>query len=57
VRPLTAEQARARDFAEIENVNKGGPIAMADFTIRNDGTLAELEQQAMAIVKVLRGKS
>ena len=56
VRPLTVEQAQARDFAEIENVNKGGPIVMADFMIKNDGTLSELEQHAMAIIKVLRGK-
>ena len=32
-----------RDQAEIENLNKGGPIAMADFTIINEGTKKELE--------------
>lgn len=36
VRPLTKEQARARDIAEIENLNKGGPIAFADFLIKNN---------------------
>ena len=56
VRPLTLEQARARDFAEIENVNKGGPIAMADFTIKNDGTLSELERQAMAVIREQKRK-
>lgn len=25
-----------RDYAEIENIEKGGPIAMADYTLRND---------------------
>lgn len=40
-RPLTQEQAKARDFAEIENLAKGGPIAMADYLITNTGTLEE----------------
>jgi dephospho-CoA kinase len=54
VRPLTEEQASARDYAEIENVNKGGPIAMADFTISNSSTLQSLIQQAENIIKVLK---
>jgi dephospho-CoA kinase len=41
-RPLTVEEAELRDFAEIENVEKGGPIAMADYTLINDGTEEEL---------------
>jgi dephospho-CoA kinase len=41
-RPLTVEEAELRDFAEIENVEKGGPIAMADYTLVNDGTEEEL---------------
>ena len=36
-RPLTAEQARARDYQEIEKLEKGGPIAIADYTLVNDG--------------------
>jgi dephospho-CoA kinase len=51
VRPLGAGQARERDYAEIENVNKGGPIAMADYTIRNDSTLDRLTGQADDIVR------
>ncbi|MBU1132362.1 AAA family ATPase [Patescibacteria group bacterium] len=34
-RPATKEQAKSRDFAEIENIEKGGPIAMADYTLLN----------------------
>ncbi|MDP2950767.1 MAG: AAA family ATPase [bacterium] len=34
-RSFTKEEAVARDFAEIEKSDKGGPIAMADFTIVN----------------------
>jgi dephospho-CoA kinase len=54
VRPLTEEQASARDYAEIENVNKGGPIALADFTISNCSTLESLVEQAGNIIKVLK---
>ncbi len=52
-RPLTAEEAEQRDFAEIENLEKGGPIAIADYTILNDGTeedlLAEVDRVLAAI--------
>jgi dephospho-CoA kinase len=41
-RPLSIEEAEQRDYAEIENVEKGGPIAMADYTIVNDSTEKEL---------------
>lgn len=48
VRPLTPEEAKSRDVAEIENLNKGGPIALADYLIKNDADekmfLDELEQ-------------
>lgn len=53
VRPLSVEQARARDFAEIENVNKGGPIAMADYLIKNDSTLEFLTEQTGDLIKRL----
>ncbi|HVS58399.1 MAG TPA: AAA family ATPase [Candidatus Saccharimonadales bacterium] len=38
VRPFTDEQVTAREYAEIENIEKGGPIANADYTIVNDNT-------------------
>lgn len=41
-RPLTRAEAEKRDMMEIENIEKGGPIAMADFTLLNDGTPEEL---------------
>ncbi len=37
-RPLTAEEAQRRDYQEIENLEKGGPIALADYTLLNNGT-------------------
>ncbi len=45
VRPLSKEEAWSRDRAEIENLNKAGPIAMADYTIINEGTIAELNDE------------
>lgn len=36
-RPLTMEQAIDRDYSEIEYLEKGGPIALADYTLINDG--------------------
>lgn len=52
-RPLTNEEANARDKAEIENVNKGGPIAMADFTITNESSLEDLIiQTGQIIIKI-----
>ncbi|MBI4427385.1 MAG: AAA family ATPase [Candidatus Magasanikbacteria bacterium] len=44
-RPLTKEQAKARDYAEIENLDKGGPIAMADYMILNTSTLEDYKKQ------------
>jgi dephospho-CoA kinase len=53
VRPLSGVEARERDYAEIEKVNKGGPIAMADFSISNDSTLDRLMGQADNIVRAI----
>jgi dephospho-CoA kinase len=36
IRPLTIEEASQRDWQEIENLEKGGPIAIADYTLIND---------------------
>ena len=36
IRPLTNEEAEKRDIAEIENLAKGGPIAIADYYILNN---------------------
>ncbi len=43
VRPLTEEEADARDYAEIENLEKGGPIANADFFLANDDAVESLQ--------------
>jgi dephospho-CoA kinase len=36
IRPLTEQEITQREYAEIENLEKGGPIANADFTLVND---------------------
>lgn len=50
-RPATKTAAESRDYAEIENLNKGGPIAMADYTILNTGTLEYFKKQLDEIYK------
>ena len=37
MRPLTNTEANDRDWHEIEDIEKGGPIAIADHFIINDG--------------------
>lgn len=41
-RPLTAEEAEQRDMLEITTIEKGGPIALADYTLVNDGDEAAI---------------
>jgi dephospho-CoA kinase len=54
VRPLSAEEVASRDRAEIEKLNKGGPIAMADITLVNEGSLEELLRQAERVAETMR---
>ena len=53
-RGLKLEEAISRDRAEIENIDKGGPIAMADFTIINESSLENLKKEAKRILSTLR---
>lgn len=50
-RPMQPHEVDERDWAEIENIEKGGPIAIADYFVHNDRDLAYLEQQVDDIVK------
>ena len=54
-RSLVLEEATNRDKAEVENLNKGGPIAMADFTIINEFSLKELKKEVEGVISRLRG--
>lgn len=53
-RGLTREDAASRDKAEIENINKGGPIAMADYTVLNESFLNDLETEVIKIITWLK---
>jgi dephospho-CoA kinase len=53
-RKLTLEEAASRDRTEIENINKGGPIAMADFSIINESSLTDLKKEVERIISRLR---
>jgi dephospho-CoA kinase len=53
-RPLTLREAAGRDKSEIENINKGGPIAVADFTIVNEASLKDLKRNTERVLSALR---
>jgi len=50
-RPFDYKAIVERDIAEIENLEKGGPIAAADYYILNDGEISETQ---MKIDEILR---
>lgn len=52
-RPLTHDEAYNRDVTEIETIEKGGPIAIADYTLLNDSTGAVLLRQLDALLEDL----
>lgn len=52
-RPLTEQEAERRDHQEIETLEKGGPIAIADYTLLNDGEPDALLSQLDALVDTL----
>jgi dephospho-CoA kinase len=45
IRPLTPIEAKSRDISELEKLDKGGPIAFADYMIINDGTMDEMNNK------------
>ncbi|MFA6973464.1 MAG: AAA family ATPase [Parcubacteria group bacterium] len=50
-RPLTEKEAQGRDYSQIENLRQGGPIAMAEYVIVNEGSKASLLKQVDQVVK------
>ncbi|MDD3341198.1 MAG: AAA family ATPase [Bacilli bacterium] len=53
IRPLTEEEAKGRDYAEIENSEKGGPIAIADYYIYNSGKEEDLKQKVEEFLQTI----
>lgn len=50
-RPLTKEELEIRDRRQIETLEQGGPIAIADRTIINHGTIEELYENVDEVVE------
>lgn len=55
-RSFMLEEAEARDYAEIENIEKGGPIAMANYTIINIENMAEVVKRTKEIIEEISNK-
>lgn len=55
-RPFSKKDAESRDYAEIENLEKGGPIAMANYTIVNTRDKAYLLRQIRKVYEEIEKK-
>lgn len=55
VRPLNAIQAKERDFNELKNLNKAEPIALADYLVINEGSIAAFHQELAKALLNLQG--
>ncbi|MDD4901204.1 MAG: AAA family ATPase [Patescibacteria group bacterium] len=54
IRPIkTAAELMKRDWTEIEGTDKGGPIAAADYTVINDGSVEKLKKNIDLIIKTI----
>lgn len=54
IRPHTKEEAIKRDLGEIENMDKGGPIAYADYFATNNSTVENLESNLETILEKIK---
>ena len=50
-RPYTLAEINDRDYNEIEKLDKGGPIAMADYFVVNDGPVLKTRRKLDKILK------
>ena len=55
-RSFTPEEANDRDLSEIENLEKGGPIAYANYYIFNNGALEEYKSRLEEMLKKIEGE-
>ena len=53
IRPLTEEEAHDRDIAEITKLNSGGPIALSDYLIINEGSPEQFEKDLKKYILTL----
>lgn len=52
-RAMTSQEVDERDWAEIENLEKGGPIAIADYYLNNDKSIETLHSDLDMLLKDL----
>jgi dephospho-CoA kinase len=52
-RPYTLEQIKLRDIEELENLEKGGPIAFADYYLANAKSVEDLQHQVDTLLAEL----
>lgn len=52
IRPLTVDEAKSRDYSEIENLQKGGPIAIADYLVKNETTQDDFHQELETFLRI-----
>lgn len=53
-RPLTNAEASQRDWSEIEQLQKGGPIAIADYFLENTGSVEELYENVEQLLDTIK---
>lgn len=53
IRPFNNEEAKKRDITEIENIEKAGPIAYADYYIYNNGSMEEYYKRLDEIINII----
>ena len=53
-RPLDKTQSKLRDYSEIENIEKDGPIAMADYLIKNTENLEYVKKQLEEVLEEIK---
>lgn len=52
VRPFGGQEIRERDKSEVENLEKGGPIVMADYFVLNNGGKGEFKERVDEILEL-----
>lgn len=56
-RPFNKVQARERDISEITALNKGGPIAIADYLVKNETTKEDLYKELEIFLSLVKNDS
>jgi dephospho-CoA kinase len=51
VRPLSLQESEERDWAQLNRLSQGTPIALADFMIVNEGELADMQDALDSVVE------